>query len=185
LNEREYTMAQLTAQQRQDLDAYIAEVRGREHPESYLIAVLHRVQGMLGYLPREVMDLVAERMNIPTAHVWGVATFYHYFNLQPIGRHVVSVCMGTACYVKGAQDVLEALKAELGVGLGQTTEDGLFTLQEARCLGACGIAPVIMIDDKIYGELTRKSVVELIGRYRKAARREEKAEQGEGVSPPR
>ena len=168
-------MTQLSVDQRQELDAYIAEVRGQDHPESYLIAVLHRVQGMFGYVPQQAMDVVAEQMNIPTAHVWGVATFYHYFNLQPVGRHVVSVCMGTACYVKGAQDVLEALKAELGIEVGQTTEDRLFTLQEARCLGACGIAPVIMIDDKIYGELNPKGAVELIGRFRKAARHEEHA----------
>lgn len=151
------------------LREFMAEAAKQEQAESYLIAVLHKAQGLFGYLPREVMDEVAETLQIPTAHIWGVATFYHYFNLEPIGRHVVSVCMGTACYVKGANLVLDALRKELGVQVGQTTEDRLFTLQEARCLGACGIAPVIMIDDKIYGELDAKKTIEVINQYRKAA----------------
>jgi NADH-quinone oxidoreductase subunit E/NADP-reducing hydrogenase subunit HndA len=121
------------------------------------------------------MDEVAAALGIPTAHIWGVATFYHYFNLKPIGKYVVSVCLGTACYVKGATQVLEALKKELGVQVGQTTEDMLFTLQEARCLGACGIAPVIMINDKIYGELDAKKTVDIINQYRKLAAEGRKA----------
>ncbi|MCF7956012.1 MAG: NADH-quinone oxidoreductase subunit NuoE [Phycisphaerae bacterium] len=153
-----------------EIKKYIEETKGMEHSESYLIAVLHKVQGLFGYLDKEVMDIVAEDMNIPTAHIWGVATFYHYFNLEPIGKHVVSVCMGTACYVKGGDKVLNTLKSELGVATGETTEDGLFTLQEARCLGACGIAPVIMIDDKIYGDLDSKMTIEVINKYRKAAK---------------
>jgi NADH:ubiquinone oxidoreductase subunit E len=152
-----------------EIKKYIEETKGMEHAESYLIAVLHKVQGMFGYLDKEVMDFVAEEMNIPTAHIWGVATFYHYFNLEPIGKHVVSICMGTACYVKGGDKILDTLKSELGISTGETTEDGIFTLQEARCLGACGIAPVIMVDDKIYGELDSKKTIDVINRYRKAA----------------
>lgn len=151
------------------LREYMAEVSQKEYAESYLIAVLHKAQELFGYVPREIMDEVAEVLQIPTAHIWGVATFYHYFNLEPIGRHVISVCMGTACYVKGAQKVLDVLKKELDIEVGKTTEDKLFTLQEARCLGACGIAPLIMIDDKIYGELDTKKTVEVINQYRKAA----------------
>ena len=151
------------------LDAFMAQACENEYAESYLIAVLHKTQELYGYLPTEVMDRIAERMQIPTAHIWGVATFYHYFNLKPIGKHIVSVCLGTACYVKGADKILNALKKELGVEVGETTEDKLFTLQGARCLGACGIAPVIMIDDKIYGELDSKKTVDLINQYRKAA----------------
>jgi NADH:ubiquinone oxidoreductase subunit E len=153
-----------------EIKKFIEETKGMEHPESYLIAVLHKVQGMFGYLDKEVMDVVADEMNIPTAHIWGVATFYHYFNLEPIGKHVVSVCMGTACYVKGGDKILETIKNELGLETGETTEDGLFTLQEARCLGACGIAPVIMIDDKIYGDLDKKATVDVISKYRTAAK---------------
>ncbi|MHC4551188.1 MAG: NADH-quinone oxidoreductase subunit NuoE [Planctomycetota bacterium] len=163
-------MTQIAEDKLQALHAFIEDVKQKEYTESYLIAVLHKVQELFGYLPQDVMDEVADKMNIPTAHIWGVATFYHYFNLKPIGKHMVSVCMGTACYVKGADKVLEALKKELGVAVGETTEDKLFTLQEARCLGACGIAPVIMIDDKIYGELDGKGTIDIINRYRKAAK---------------
>jgi len=162
-------MTQLAQDKMQTLRDFIAEANKQEYSESYLIAVLHKAQELFGYLPREAMDVVAEAMQIPTAHIWGVATFYHYFNLAPIGRHVISICMGTACYVKGAAKVLETLKKELGVEVGQTTPDMLFTLQEARCLGACGIAPVMMVDDKIYGELDGKKVVDVLNQYRKAA----------------
>lgn len=161
-------MTELAQDKMTTLREFMAEAAQQEYAESYLIAVLHKAQELFGYLPREVMDEVAEALQIPTAHIWGVATFYHYFNLEPIGKHVVSVCMGTACYVKGASQILDVLKKELGVQVGQTTEDRLFTLQEARCLGACGIAPVIMIDDKIYGELDAKKTVEVINQIRKA-----------------
>ncbi len=162
-------MTELAQDKMTTLREFMAEANAQEYSESYLIAVLHRAQELFGYLPREIMDEVAETLQIPTAHIWGVATFYHYFNLEPIGKHVVSVCMGTACYVKGAGQVLETLKKELGIEVGQTTEDMLFTLQEARCLGACGIAPVIMIDDKIYGELDKKKTSDIVNRFRKSA----------------
>ncbi|MFZ9010292.1 MAG: NADH-quinone oxidoreductase subunit NuoE [Anaerohalosphaeraceae bacterium] len=161
-------MTEATQDKLEQLSAFMDEVSQQEYAESYLIAVLHKAQELYGYLPQDVMDQVAEKMQIPTAHIWGVATFYHYFNLKPVGKNIVSVCMGTACYVKGADKVLEALKRELGIQVGETTEDKLFTLQEARCLGACGIAPVIMINDKIYGELDAKKTVDLINQYRKA-----------------
>jgi NADH-quinone oxidoreductase E subunit len=161
-------MTEATQDKVDQLSAFMDEVSQKEYAESYLIAVLHKAQELYGYLPQDVMDQVADKMQIPTAHIWGVATFYHYFNLKPVGKNIVSVCMGTACYVKGADKVLEALKRELGIQVGETTEDKLFTLQEARCLGACGIAPVMMINDKIYGELDPKKTVNLINQYRKA-----------------
>ena len=147
------------------LKEYISQVKDKKYPESYLIAILHKAQELFGYLNKEVMDEVASSMSIPTAHIWGVATFYHYFNLKPKGKHVISACMGTACYVKGAEDVLNAIKEELKIGVGGTTEDKLFSLAEARCLGACGIAPVVMIDDKIYGELTPKKIKAILKSY--------------------
>lgn len=153
------------------LKAYIAQTRESEHPDSFLIAVLHRTQGLYGYLPVEIMDEISEAMEIPTAHIWGVATFYHYFNLKPPGEHVVSICLGTACYVRGAGEILQALKDELKIDLGEVTPDGLFSLQPARCLGACGLAPVVMIDDKIHGELTPKKTIQLINQYRKQAKK--------------
>jgi len=151
----------------EELRGYMKELKSRPRPDSQLIAVLHRAQELYGYLPQEIMDEVAVTMNIPTAHIWGVATFYHYFNLVPKGRYTVSVCLGTACYVKGAEEILETLKQELKIGLGDTTEDKLFSLQETRCLGACGLAPVMMVGDKIYGTLTPKRVIEVIKMYRK------------------
>lgn len=150
-----------------ELKKYIDTKKGKDHEESYLIDILHKAQGLYGYLTKDVMDFIAEEMSIPTAHIWGVATFYHYFNLKPIGKYVISVCLGTACYVKGAGAVLDAIKKELNVKVGDTTKDGLFTLQEARCLGACGLAPVIMVNNKIHGDLTPKKVLEVISNYRK------------------
>lgn len=152
---------------KEELRKYMEELKGRPRPDSQLIAVLHKAQELYGYLPQEIMDEVAITMNIPAAHIWGVATFYHYFNLAPKGKYTVSVCLGTACYVKGAEEILETLKQELKIGLGETSEDKLFSLQETRCLGACGLAPVMMIGDKIYGTLTPKKVVEVIKMYRK------------------
>ncbi|MFH1877975.1 MAG: NADH-quinone oxidoreductase subunit NuoE [Candidatus Omnitrophota bacterium] len=151
----------------EDLKKFMEECRKKEHPESHLIAILHKAQSLWGYLERGVMDEIALFMNIPTAHIWGVSTFYHYFNLSPVGKHIISVCMGTACYVRGAREVLNAIKQELGIEMGETTEDMFFTLHEARCLGACGLAPVIMIDDKIYGELNAKKTVELLRSIRR------------------
>jgi NADH-quinone oxidoreductase subunit E/NADP-reducing hydrogenase subunit HndA len=153
------------------LKAYIAETQQNEHADSFLIAVLHRAQELYGYLPVDVMDAIAEEMGIPTAHIWGVATFYHYFNLTPPGQHVISICLGTACYVRGAGQILQTLKDELQIDVGEVTPDGLFSLQPARCLGACGLAPVVMIDDKIHGELTPKKMVQLINQYRKQAKK--------------
>lgn len=152
-----------------ELKEYIASTRKEKYSESYLIAVLHKAQQLYGYLPKEVMDEIAQEMQIPTAHIWGVATFYHYFNLTPPGKHVISVCLGTACYVKGAGAVMQAIKEELNIEEGEVTEDGVFSLQPARCLGACGLAPVIMVDDKIHGDLTPKKTIDLIKRYRKEA----------------
>lgn len=167
-------MTEIAQDKIEEIRDFIKTVNQKDDSESYLIAVLHKVQSIFGYLPRETMDEVAEKMQIPTAHIWGVATFYHYFNLKPIGKHVVSVCMGTACYVKGADKVLDTIRKHLNVQVGETTEDKLFTLQEARCLGACGIAPVIMIDDKIYGELDSRKTIDILKQYRKAAQQTER-----------
>ncbi|MCL2144444.1 MAG: NADH-quinone oxidoreductase subunit NuoE [Endomicrobia bacterium] len=149
-----------------ELKIFIEEYLKKDNPDSYLIAVLHKAQELYGYLSKETMGFISETMNIPTANIWGVATFYHYFNLAPRGKYVISVCLGTACYVKGASEVMDALKDELKIKEGETTNDMMFTLQEARCLGACGLAPVIMINGKIHGDLNPKKVVEIIKSYR-------------------
>ena len=150
-----------------ELRALMEKAKTKRHPDSSLIAILHKAQELFGYLSRDVMDEISVFMNIPSAHIWGVATFYHYFKLTPPGRHIISVCLGTACYVNGAQDILNAIRDELTIGIGETSKDNMFTLQEARCLGACGLAPVIMIDGKIFGELTPKKVLQIIQDTRK------------------
>ncbi|OHB68127.1 MAG: hypothetical protein A2Y77_02360 [Planctomycetes bacterium RBG_13_62_9] len=156
-----------------ELREFIAAVKTQEDAHSHLISVLHKTQDLFRYLPTALMDEIAQTMEIPTAHIWGVATFYHYFKLTPPGKHVVSICLGTACYVKGAAQILQTLRDELKIDFGQVTPDGLFSLAEARCLGACGLAPVMMIDDKIHGELTPKKVVQILKEYRKQAVKEQ------------
>ena len=151
-----------------ELNEFIDKLPEDGRPESHLIAVLHKTQGLFGYLPREAMDSISERMRIPTAHIWGVATFYHYFNLSKPGKYIISVCLGTACYVKGAAQILQTLEQELGIKVGETTEDGLFSIYPARCLGACGLAPVVMINNRIHGELTGKKMLTIIKDLRKA-----------------
>ncbi|MFA5784812.1 MAG: NADH-quinone oxidoreductase subunit NuoE [Phycisphaerae bacterium] len=156
-------------QKQTELNEFITAAKQKPRSDSHLIAVMHKAQELYGYLPLVVIDDIAVRMEVPRARVWGVATFYHYFNLKPQGKYTISVCLGTACYVKGASDVLKAIKDKLGIEMGETTEDGLFSLAPARCLGACGLAPVVMIGDKIHGELTPKKVTQLIDQYRKKA----------------
>ena len=149
-----------------ELKQFIQEHKQKKYFKSYLIKVLHKAQGLYGYLNKDVINEIAKEMKISVPRIWGVITFYHYFNLTPPGKHTVSLCMGTACYVKGAENILAAIKKELKIEVGQTTQDKLFTLQETRCLGTCGLAPVIMIDDKVYGNLTAKKVAEILESYK-------------------
>lgn len=131
-----------------------------------LINVLHQVQGKIGYLPMEVQEVIADCLHVPAAKVYGVVTFYAFFTMTPKGKHSVSVCLGTACYVRGAEKILDAFKSELGLEPGQTTEDGLFSLNTLRCVGACGLAPVAMVGDKVYGRLTPADVKGIVAEYR-------------------
>jgi NADH:ubiquinone oxidoreductase subunit E len=144
---------------------YIEECRAQKHSESYLIAVLHRVQRHCGYLAREHMDAVATLMQIPTAKVTGVASFYHFFAFAPRGEHRVSVCMGTACFVQGAERVLARLKELLGVEVGATTPDRKFSIEVARCVGACALAPVLIVDDKVYANVTPEALPGILADY--------------------
>jgi NADH:ubiquinone oxidoreductase subunit E len=162
----------LDPQKLAELKAFIATLKTQEHAESQLISALHKTQQIFGYIPTAVMDEIAQEMGIPAAHIWGVATFYHYFKLSPPGAHVISVCLGTACYVKGASQILQTVKDELKIDFGQVTTDGLFSLEEARCLGACGLAPVVMIDDRIHGDLTPKKIVQILNQYRKEGKKQ-------------
>lgn len=159
---REEVLAACRAVLTDDLVRFIEACRQGPEPASQLISVLHRVQGHFGHLGAEQLDAVAQLLGVPAAKVAGVATFYHYFRLQPQGRFMISVCMGTACYVKGADKVAAKFKDELGIEFGQTTTDGLFSIHEARCLGTCGLAPVVMINDEVYGKVTPDQVPALL-----------------------
>ncbi len=141
---------------------YIEQCARQPHPESQLISVLHKVQDHCGYLGEPQLDAVAQLLQLPHAKVTGVASFYHYFRLTPRGKLVVRICLGTACYVKGSERVAERFKQELGIDFGETTTDGMFSLEPSRCLGTCGLAPVIMVEDQVYGHITPDQVPGLI-----------------------
>lgn len=135
-------------------------------PES-LIQVLHGTQEALGYLPKEVLFYISEKMKVPLSKVYGVVTFYNFFKLTKDADHVIMTCMGTACYVKGGENVLNALCDKLGIKPNQITKDGKFAVRIVRCLGCCGLAPAIAVDGKdIYGKLTPEKAVEILERYR-------------------
>lgn len=148
----------------QDIVDFIDECLEKEHSDSYLIAILHKVQGRYGYLCKEHMEEVAYRVQVPTSTVSGVATFYHFFRLQPKGKYHISICLGTACFVRGADKVLDAFCNELGIGMGETTPDDLFSLESSRCLGVCALAPVVLINDQVYSKVTPKQVPDLINK---------------------
>ncbi len=126
----------------------------------YLIPILQEIQEEFGYLSKESIRYVSEYLNLPEAKIFGVATFYNQFKLNPPGKFQIQVCRGTACHVKGSSNVLEAFKTELGIDVGETTKDGLFSLETVACLGACSIAPVVKINDQFYGRLDSRNKVE-------------------------
>ena len=132
------------------------------HKEGELINVLHQVQHKLGYLPAEVQELVAIELNIPVAKVYGVVTFYSFFTMLPQGENPISVCMGTACYVRGAEQVLDEFRRQLKIDVGETSADGKFSLNALRCVGACGLAPVVMVGDRVHGRVSPSDVKKIL-----------------------
>jgi NADH:ubiquinone oxidoreductase subunit E len=150
-----------------ELSAFIEKSKNPVNPQASLIAVLQRAQELFGYLPKEAMAHVACELGVPEAYVFGVATFYSHFTFKSGGKYPVSVCMGTACYVKGAPAILDTVKEQLRIEPGETTEDGLFSLTEAKCVGSCGQAPVMVVGDQIYGHLTADQVPEILAKHRK------------------
>nr|WP_297063276.1 NADH-quinone oxidoreductase subunit NuoE [Thermococcus sp.] len=133
---------------------------------SSLIPLLQRTQERFGYLPREALEEIANYLRIPLSRVYGVATFYAQFRFEPLGKYIVKICHGTACHVNGAITIAQAITEELGIEEGQTTEDGLITLERVACLGCCSLAPVVMINDKVFGKLTPDKVRKLIKKLR-------------------
>lgn len=135
------------------------------HDKGELINVLHSAQGIFGYLPAEVQEVVAQELNVSVAHVYGVVTFYSFFSMLPKGEHPISICMGTACYVRGAEKVLDEFKRQLKVKVGETTPDGKFSLSCLRCVGACGLAPVVTVGEKVYGRVSPDDVKRILNEY--------------------
>ena len=151
-----------TPEQEAQLNEVIA---ANKHDPSRLMGVMQEAQDIYGYLPLEVQSMIAEGMNVPLEKVYGVATFYAQFSLSPKGQYNVSVCLGTACYVKGAGDIFDRLSERLGIGADECTPDGKFSLTACRCIGACGLAPVLTVNDEVYGRLTVDDVDTILAKY--------------------
>ena len=151
-----------TKEQMDELLQCIEQNRG---DKGALMPVMHEAQNIYGYLPVEVQTVIAEQLNIPLAEVYGVATFYSQFTLNPKGKHRISVCLGTACYVKGSDKILEVLERELKIKCGECTPDGNFSIDSCRCVGACGLAPVMIIDGEVYGKLKDGDVKQILQEY--------------------
>lgn len=133
-----------------------------EEKEGALINILHEAQELFGYLPQDVQLFIARKLGIPAAKVFGVTTFYSYFTMEPMGKHVINVCMGTACFVKGTEKILDELKKKLNIKNGATSEDGMYTIDTVRCVGACGLAPVVIVDGKVHGRVKAEDVDTII-----------------------
>ncbi|WP_075602241.1 complex I 24 kDa subunit family protein [Saccharicrinis aurantiacus] len=136
-----------------------------DNQKNELINILHGAQELFGYLPAEVQEIIAQQLSVDVAHVYGVVTFYSFFSMSPKGEHPISVCMGTACYVRGAEKVLDEFKRILNVKIGETTPDGKFSVSSLRCVGACGLAPVVTVGSKVYGRVTIEEVQQIINEY--------------------
>lgn len=141
-------------------------IKTHKDEKGALIPILQEAQGIYGYLPIEVQKIIAKELNIPLEKIYGVVTFYSFFNLYPKGENKITVCLGTACYVKGAQQVLEKIEEILSIKPGQCTPDGKFSLDSCRCLGACGLGPVMLINDDVYGKMIPEKVEAILDKYR-------------------
>lgn len=152
-----------TKEQEKELMAVIEEHKGQP---GATIPVLHKAQNIYGYLPIEVQTMIAEGLNVPLSEVYGIVTFYTQFSLNPKGEYNIGVCLGTACYVKGSGDILEKIKERLGIDVGECTPDGKFSIEATRCIGACGLAPVLTVNEEVYGRLTVDDVDDILSKYR-------------------
>lgn len=151
-----------TKEQEEQLKAVIAEHKDQD---GAVIPVLHKAQEIYGYLPIEVQEMISEGLDVPLAEIYGIVTFYTQFSLNPKGKYHIGVCLGTACYVKGSGDILNKIKEILGIEVGECTPDGLFSIEATRCIGACGLAPVLTVNDDVYGRLVVDDVAGIIKKY--------------------
>ena len=140
-------------------------IEANKHDKSRLIAVMQEAQDIYGYLPMEVQEMISEGMEVPLEKIFGVSTFYAQFSLSPKGKYNISVCLGTACYVKGAGALMDKLEEVLGIGADECTEDGKFSLTACRCIGACGLAPVLTVNEDVYGRLNADDIKGIIEKY--------------------
>ncbi|MDR2588417.1 MAG: NAD(P)H-dependent oxidoreductase subunit E [Spirochaetales bacterium] len=146
-----------------ELTRFIGEWQGKP---GNLIMILHKVQEEYGYIPRPVAIQISKELDVPLAKMYGVITFYHFFKLKKPGKNKISVCLGTACYLKGGEDLINELENLLGVGVNTVTEDGLFSVEAVRCVGCCGLAPVLTVNGEVYGKLKKAQLPEIIAKYR-------------------
>lgn len=151
-----------TKEQEQQLKEVIA---AHKDERGAAIPVLHKAQEIYGYLPIEVQTMIAEGLNVPLAEIYGIVTFYTQFSLNPKGKYQIGVCLGTACYVKGSGDILEEIKKQLNIDIGECTPDGKFSIDATRCVGACSLAPVVTINDDVYGRMTVDKVADVLAKY--------------------
>lgn len=154
----------MTEEQKKEL---LSEIKKHMKLPGPLMPILHEAQRIFGCIPVEVQKIVSENTGVPIAEINGVVTFYSSFTLEPKGDHIIGVCLGTPCYVRGSQIILDAVKTELGIDVGQTTKDGFYTLDAIRCIGTCGMAPVMSLDEEVFGEMDVSKAKKLIKDYRK------------------
>lgn len=152
----------VTPEETQKIKKIVSE---HKNMQGSLIPILHEVQEYYGYLPYEVQKLIAEELDIPVSEVYGVVSFYTRFKMTPVGKYKISVCLGTACYVKGADKIIDEIKNEIKIEEGQTSADKLYTLEATRCIGACGLAPVMTVNEDVYGKVEPGQVKEIIAKY--------------------
>ncbi len=151
-----------TAEQEKQLQQVID---ASKHDKSLIISVMQKAQDIYGYLPIEVQEMISEGMDVPMEKIFGIATFYAQFSLSPKGKYNISVCLGTACYVNGAGELMEKLEEKLGIGAEECTPDGMFSLTACRCIGACGLAPVLTVNEDVYGRLVVDDIDGIIAKY--------------------
>lgn len=147
--------------------ALLAFIQEWKEKPGNLIMILHKTQEEFGYVPRAAAIKISQLINVPLAKIYGVMTFYHFFKLTKPGKYNFQICMGTACYLKGGEDIIQEFENLLGVGVNQVTDDGLFSLEAVRCVGCCGLAPVAVVGEEVFGKITKDSLPEIIANFKK------------------